>query len=110
MNTSSKALALLVGGAFVASVASTVTAAENPFAVKTLTSGYMVADAADTKMKDGKCSAGKCGATKKKDAEGKCSADKKDHEGKCSADKKGQEGKCSAEHKDQEGKCSADKK
>lgn len=94
MNTSSKTLALLVGGAFAASIATTaVNAAENPFAVKTLTSGYMVADAADTKMKDGKCSTGKCGANKKKAMEEKA------HEGKCSADKKDKEGSCSAEKK-----------
>jgi uncharacterized low-complexity protein len=94
MNTSSKALALLVGGAFAASIATTaVHAAENPFAVKTLTSGYMVADASDSKMKDGKCSTGKCGANKKKAMEEKA------HEGKCSADKKDKEGSCSAEKK-----------
>jgi len=92
MNTSSKALALLVGGAFAASIA-TAHAAENPFAVKTLTAGYMVADASDGKMKDGKCSTGKCGANKKKAMEEKA------HEGKCSADKKDKEGSCSAEKK-----------
>jgi len=94
MNTTQKTLALVIGGAFAASVAATsVNAAENPFAMKTLSSGYMVADASDaTKMKDGKCSTGKCGADKKKAMERKakeasCSADKM-KDGSCHADKK----------------------
>lgn len=110
MNTSQKTLALLVGGAFAASVATTtVHAAENPFAAKTLTSGYMVADASDSKMKDGKCSTGKCGASKKKmEKEGSCSSDKA-KDGSCSADKKSKEGSCSSD-KMKDGSCHSDKK
>ena len=118
MNTSKsasmKTLALVIGGAFAASIAATsVNAAENPFAVKTLASGYMVADATDaTKMKDGKCSTGKCGASKKKAMEekakeGSCSADKM-KEGACSAEKM-KEASCSAS-KMKEGSCHAEKK
>jgi len=107
MKVTNKTLALAVGGAFVASIAATsVHAAENPFALKSLSSGYMVAEA--DKMKDGKCGTGKCSAEKKKAAkEGACSADKA-KEGACSAEK-AKEGACSAE-KAKEGACSAEKK
>jgi len=112
MNASGKkALSIVMGTAFVASVSvTTAHAAENPFAIKSLHSGYMVADA--DKMKDGKCSTGKCGANKKKAMEekakeGSCHADKA-KEGNCSADKKAKEGNCSAD-KAKEGSCHADK-
>lgn len=124
MNTTTKALALAVSGAFALSIAATTAnAASNPFTAKSLSSGYMIAEA-DTKMKDGKCSTGKCGANKmkhqaemkEKAAEGKCSAEMKAAEGKCSAEMKAKategkavEGKCSAEMKATEGKCSANK-
>jgi len=108
MNTTQKTLALVIGGAFAASVAATsVNAAENPFAIKTLASGYMVADATDAKMKDGKCSTGKCGADKKKMKEASCSGDKA-KEASCSADK-AKEASCSAD-KMKEGSCHAEKK
>lgn len=108
MKASKKTLAVVIGSAFVASVAATsVNAAENPFALKSLSSGYMVADGAD-KMKDGKCGTGKCGADKKK-AEGSCSAEK-GKEGSCHADKdKAKEGSCGGD-KAKEGSCHADKK
>jgi len=110
MNVTKKSLVLAVGGAFALSMGTTTSfATENPFAIKSLSHGYQVADA--EKMKDGKCGTGKCGADKKKaaeggcGAEGKCSADmKKAHDGKCSAEMKGKEGTCSAE-KAKEGKC-----
>ncbi len=101
MNNSKKSIALALTGAFALSIAATaVNAAENPFAAKSLASGYQVADNSTAKMKDGKCATGKCGANKKAAAE-------KAKEGTCSADK-AKEGKCSAE-KAKEGKCSADK-
>jgi uncharacterized low-complexity protein len=111
MNNSQKSIALAISGAFALSIVGTsVNAAESPFAAKSLTSGYQVADNTEVKMKDGKCATGKCGATKKatteKTKEGKCSAEKT-KEGKCSAEKT-KEGKCSAE-KTKEGKCSAEK-
>lgn len=99
MNVTKKSIALAVGGAFALSLgAASVSAAENPFAIKTLSSGYQVADNHADKAKDGKCGEGKCGAEKKA-ADGKCGADKKAHDGKCGAEKKGAEGKCG------EGKC-----
>ncbi len=100
MKVTNKPLALAIGSAFVASIAATsIHAAENPFALKSLSSGYMVADA--EKMKDGKCGTDKCSAAKKK-----AMADKA-KEGNCSADKM-KEGNCSAE-KMKEANCSADK-
>ncbi len=111
-STTNKSLALAVAGAFALSVGATsVNAASNPFAIKSLSSGYQVAEADTTKMKDGKCGTGKCGATKKKSAEkakeGACSAEKA-ADGKCSAEMKAKEGSCSAE-KAKEGACSAEK-
>ena len=105
---SNKAVVLAVSGAFALSIgAASVHAASNPFAIKSLASGYQVAEA-DSKMKDGKCGTGKCGANKKKTSEKKV-------EGKCSAEmkkemsEKAKEGSCSAE-KAAEGKCSAEGK
>lgn len=107
MNKTQKSIALALGGAFALSMAATtVNAAENPFALKTLSSGYQVADHHEEKMNDGKCGTGKCGAEKKA-GEAKCSAEKAG-EAKCSAEKAG-EAKCSAE-KMKEGACSAEKK
>jgi uncharacterized low-complexity protein len=100
MKASQSTLTLMIGGAFAASVAATtVVAAENPFALTPLSSGYMVAD-----HHGDKDSEGKCGAEKKADKDGKCGADK-NAEGKCGADKKKDaEGKCGT------GKCGAEKK
>lgn len=107
MNKAQKSMALALGGAFALSLAATtVNAAENPFALKTLSSGYQVAEHHEEKMKDGKCGTGKCGAEKKA-GEAKCSAEK-GAEGNCSANKAA-DGKCSAE-KMKEGSCSAEKK
>ena len=62
MNTTNKTIALALTGAFALSIATTsINAAENPFAIKSLSSGYLVAEA-DTKMKEGKCGEGKCSA------------------------------------------------
>ena len=110
MNKTQKTISLAIGGAFALSIAAaTVNAAENPFALKSLSSGYQVADN-HTKAKDGKCGTGKCGASKKKTekaAEGKCGGEKA-AEGKCGGEKAA-EGKCSAE-KAHEGKCGGEKK
>ena len=89
MNKTQKTISLAIGGAFALSIAATsIHAAENPCALKSLSSGYQVAEH-DAKMKDGKCGTGKCGSSKKmeKAAEGKCSAEKA-AEGKCGGDKK----------------------
>jgi uncharacterized low-complexity protein len=107
MNKKHISIALALSSAFVASAATTtINASENPFAIKTLSSGYQVADHHEEKMKDGKCGTGKCGAEKKAQ-EASCGADKA-KEGTCGTDK-AKEGNCSAD-KMKEGSCSADKK
>ena len=90
-----KPLSIALGAAFVASLAGTsvANAADNPFSMTELSSGYMVADS-----KEGKCGEGKCGGEKKAE-EGKCGGEKKAEEGKCG------EGKCGGEKKAKEGKC-----
>lgn len=105
MKASKSTMALVVGGAFAASIAATsVTAAENPFALKPLSSGYMVADHHGEKDAEGKCGTGKCGAEKDKkvEAEGKCGT------GKCGSEMKDK--KTDAEGKCGTGKCGAEKK
>lgn len=98
-----------IGSAFVASMtaAPIASAAENPFALSGLTSGYQVASNHGAKPAEGKCGEGKCGTKdkekdKEKATEGKCG------EGKCGAktktETKAKEGKCG------EGKCGAMKK
>ncbi|MFZ2627498.1 MAG: hypothetical protein WAX67_01300 [Rugosibacter sp.] len=93
-------LSLAAGAMFATTVLSPAAfAADNPFAMQKLSSGYQLAEADMTdkkmdgscsadkkamKMKDGKCGEGKCGASKKKVKEGSCSADKK-KDGSCSA-------------------------
>ena len=110
-----KPLSAAVGVAFVSSMAlsGAAIAADNPFDLSDLDSGYMVAGG--DKGEEGKCGGdkgeeGKCGGDKGE--EGKCGGDKgeegkrggdKGEEGKCGGDKgdhdKGEEGKCG------EGKC-----
>ena len=108
MKTSNKTVALALSGAFVLSIgAASINAAENPFAIKSLSSGYQVADA-DSKAKDGKCGEGKCSAEMKKEmsektkdgkcGEGKCSAEMKKDAAKAKDGKCG-EAKCSTDHK-----------
>jgi uncharacterized low-complexity protein len=105
-------LSLAVGAMFATTVLSPVAfAADNPFAMQKLSSGYQLAEAdmtdkkmdgscgekmkdgscgaekKVTKKKDGKCGEGKCGANKKKVKEGSCGADKK-KDGSCGADMK----------------------
>jgi len=67
-------IAAAAGSAFVAGMAAApiASAAENPFALTGLASGYQVAQAA--KMPAGKCGQGMCGAMKKTAPEAKCGA------------------------------------
>jgi uncharacterized low-complexity protein len=97
-----KPLAIALGATFVTSLAGTTiaNAAENPFSMTELPSGYMVADKAEGKCGEGKCGEGKCGSGEQKAKEGKCGEGKMEKEGKCG------EGKCgSGEQKAKEGKC-----
>lgn len=92
-----------IGSAFVASMAAApiASAAENPFALSGLSSGYQVAD--NHKAKEGKCGEGKCGAKDAKAKEGKCG------EGKCGTKAKGDANKAEAgkttSEKMKDGKC-----
>jgi len=101
-----KPLAIALGAVFVTSLAGipVANAAENPFAMSDLSSGYVVAE-----MEEGKCGEGKCGGDKTKKegkcGEGKCGGDKKMEEGKCGGDKTMEEGKCGGAKKMEEGKC-----
>ena len=69
-------IASAVGSAFVASMAAVplASAAENPFALSGLSSGYQVADSTvakpAAKPMDGKCGEGKCGAKKADEPKG----------------------------------------
>ena len=85
-----KPVAAALGVAFVASMAvsTSAVAADNPFAMADLDSGYMLADNHEGEE-------GSCG---EKDAEGSCG--EKGDEGSCG--EKGEEGKCG------EGKCGGD--
>ncbi len=106
MTTSTKAVALAVSSAFALSIgAATINAAENPFAIKSLSSGYQVADHHE-KAKDGKCGEGKCGHDDKdaKAKDGKCG------EGKCGAEMKKEGAEKTKDGKCGEGKCGTEKK
>jgi len=94
-----KTVLTLAVGAALASSLTVANAAENPFAMKSMENGYMVAYA-DYKVKEGKCGGdkkaaeGKCGAAN--DMETKSGGEMKAKEAKCGADKKATEGKCGA--------------
>jgi uncharacterized low-complexity protein len=85
-----KPLAIAVGATLATSLAAIApaSAAENPFAMSELSSGYLVAEMAE----------GKCGAGMKMDKEGKCGAGRTmQKEGKCG------EGKCGMKNMDADG-------
>jgi len=90
-------IATAVGTAFAAGMAAApvASAAENPFALSGLASGYQVADNHGAKPAEGKCGA-KPGA---KPMEGKCGSAAKMKDGKCG------EGKCGNKAKMKDGKC-----
>jgi uncharacterized low-complexity protein len=74
-----KSVAAAVGVAFVSSLAASTAAADNPFELTELDSGYMLADSHEGE--EGKCGEkGEEGACGEKGQEGKCG------EGKCGAD------------------------
>ena len=85
-----KKTTLTLATAFSATVAfaPVANAADNPFGMAKLDSGYQLA-AADDKKKDGKCGEGKCGAG----MSDKKPADDKKKDGSCGGDKK-KDGSC----------------
>lgn len=99
MKSTNKVVALAVSSAFALTIgAASINAAENPFEIKSLSSGYQVADHHE-KATDGKCGEGKCGADMKKEMkDGKCGEGKCGH-GDDAKDAKTKDGKCG------EGKC-----
>jgi len=104
-----------LGAALLSSTAFSVQAANNPFAVQELSSGYSLASS--HKPAEGSCGEGKCGGDMgKADGEGKCGEGKCGGEAKSSGEGKCGEGKCggkaksSGEGKCGEGKCGAEKK
>ena len=101
-----KPLAIALGATFVTSLAGTTiaNAAENPFSMTELPSGYMVADKHEGKCGEGKCGEGKCGSGEQKAKEGKC-GEGKCGEGKCGEGKMKTEGKCGEGKMKKEGKC-----
>lgn len=104
-----KTLALTLGGTMVTVLTASpmVHAQENPFGMQKISGTEIVIAAADEKMaegacsasklKEGKCGEGKCGANKNKMKEGGCS-------GKATPEDKMKEGKCGEKMK--EGGCS----
>jgi uncharacterized low-complexity protein len=99
MSNLKKSVSLAIGATFAAGLATTpfANAAENPFGMQNLNSGYMQVAEAE-KEKEGKCGEGKCGEAKKA-AEMKKATETKEAEGKCG------EGKKDEMSKDKEGKC-----
>ncbi len=103
-----KPVALAVGAALAGTFAISGTvnadAIESPFAMSTMSAGYMLGHG------EGSCGEGSCGEGKKKGegscGEGSCGEghDKKKGEGSCGGDKKKGEGSCGGE-KEGEGKC-----
>ncbi len=75
-----KPVAAALGTTFVVALAAfpVANAADNPFNLTEISSGYMVADQSEGKCGEGKCGGGK--ATDKKEAEGKCGGEKSHEE------------------------------
>ncbi|OOZ40572.1 hypothetical protein BOW53_07270 [Solemya pervernicosa gill symbiont] len=100
-----------LGTAFAVSLAAApmANAAENPFQMTELSSGYMVAD--NHAGKEGKCGEAKCGGAKADDKakEGSCGGDKAGKEGSCGGDKAAAPAKASGEGKCGEAKCGGNK-
>jgi uncharacterized low-complexity protein len=108
MNGKKTALSLAIGSAFAVTLvaAPLATAAENPFGMSALKSGYLLAAADDAKpaakpmegkcggMKDEKAKDGKCGGMKDGKKSGMKAGGKKISEGKCG------EGKCGGKKAD----------
>ena len=82
-----KPVAAVLGTTFAVALAASpiANAANNPFSLTEISSGYMVADQAEGKCGEGKCGEGK--AKEKKESKGKSrvakDGDKKSDEGKC---------------------------
>ncbi|MDD5036778.1 MAG: hypothetical protein PHE55_18775 [Methylococcaceae bacterium] len=96
MNSKTLSLTLSAIAASI-SLAPIAHAAENPFAMKTVSASALVAEAGD-KVRDGKCGEGKCSGRKKTES---AATDSKTKEGNCGANKM-KEGGCSGSMKTEE--------
>ena len=111
--TKTNAVTAAIGSAFALTLAAApaANAAENPFQMSELSSGYMVAS--NHSGAEGKCGEAKCGGNKdeeaSKDSEGKCGGDKAAAEGTCGGDKAAAPAAKSAEGKCGEAKCGGNK-
>lgn len=103
MNATKKNLAIVLGTAMTATLgaAGALQAADSTFAMQTLSSGYMLAQA--DKAKEGKCG----GASSGKAKDGKCGERKCDKakDGKCGEGKCGGAKNTQATSKSKDGKC-----
>jgi uncharacterized low-complexity protein len=99
--TTKRTLATAVGATLAGSLAfaTGTQAAENPFGLQELNSGYM-----QIAMEEGKCGEGKCGE-QMKTQEGKCGEEMKAKEGACGEKMKEEAAKPPMEGKCGEGKC-----
>ncbi len=106
--------AALAGSFAVSSSIASADSAESPFAMSTLSAGYLLGagegscggDKEGKEKAEGSCGGDKEGGSDNKDGEGSCGGDK-DGEGSCGEDKDA-EGSC-GEDKDAEGSCGEDK-
>lgn len=91
--TDKKPLATIIGATLVGSLsAAGAHAAENPFALKELSSGYAQVAEAGKEQKESACGEGKCGAEMMKKPEMKCGAGMKTEQK--AQEQKAMEGKC----------------
>ena len=106
---SKKTISGVVGAAIATSLAGAASAAENPFAVKDLASGYMQVAEAGKETKEMVCGEGKCGAKMMKSPEMNCGAMKAQAEKEAAQAQpnKAMEGKCAGMKMDQSAPASA---
>ena len=92
---SKKTLTTVLGAAVAGSLAGTVSAGENPFAMRDLASGYLQVAEAGKDTKEMVCGEGKCGGQKMQSPEMNCGA-MKQAQPSAEQEKKAMEGKCAA--------------
>ena len=90
---SKKTLTTVLGAAVAGSLAGTVSAGENPFAMRDLVSGYLQVAEAGKDTKEMVCGEGKCGGQKMQSPEMNCGA-MKQAQPSAEQEKKAMEGKC----------------
>jgi uncharacterized low-complexity protein len=111
MASKKKTIGVAVGSAFAAgmALAPLANALENPFALQSLQSGYMVAADTPAKAPEAKCGQGKCGGMKAETAAPKA-GEAKCGQGKCGGMKSETAAPKAGEAKCGQGKCGGMKK